>query len=229
MQYVWCEDSASGFRFWQAIFETLHPEICVESKQGHTELRKAVKRISDDGNTYYILMDQAVNNPDVLRELTALNKAVSGKSNVRMIDIHSFEFSLLPFRLLEQWVFAEEDELKEKRQNFLRARELFIDIVQNGGGADKLAELKNLLALSKALNTEQLAAKLLEEITRNTGCETSKKKLGFCFVHSCCEWKERQADDTCGLDKTRLTSAEKRKKLVEFSVLKDAFAKVGLA
>ena len=229
MQYIWCEDSASAFLFWQAIFETLHPEIRVESKHGNVKLRKAAEGISEDGNTYYILMDQAVDNPDVLREVNALNKAVSGKSNVRIIKIHSFEFALLSFQLLEQWIFAEEDELKEKRQNLLRAREIFIDMVLNGGDADKQAELKRLMAPSKELNTEQLAAKLLEKITRNTGFETCKKKLGFCFVHSCCDWKERPADDICGLDEAHLTSAEKRKTLVELSILKDAFVKVGLA
>ena len=148
---------------------------------------------------------------------------------MRIVSIHSFEFVLLSFQLLEQWIFAEEDELKEKRQNFLRARELFIDMELNGGDPGKQAKLKDLMASSKGLNTEQLAAKLLREITRNTGFETNKSKLGFCFAHSCCDWKGRQADDICGLDKTRLTSTEKRRKLVELSVLKDAFVKAGLA
>lgn len=44
-------------------------------------------------------------------------------------------------------------------------------------------------------NIEQLSAKLLFELTRNTGVEISKSRLGLCWLLSCCEWNERQEND----------------------------------
>jgi hypothetical protein len=43
------------------------------------------------------------------------------------------------------------------------------------------------------MNTEQLSAKRLLEITRNTGFETTKGKLGDCFIVDQCEWTKQIA------------------------------------
>ena len=69
-------------------------------------------------------------------------------------------------------------------------------------------------------NSEQLIAHLLEEITRNTGFATNKKTLSRCFVDACCEWQERAEDDICGLDENRISSDEKKKMIVEHSILR---------
>ena len=61
----------------------------------------------------------AYDNPDVLREVNAISRAIEGKNNVKLIKFHSFEFVLLSFDLLDSWVFAEQDELKEKRRPLL--------------------------------------------------------------------------------------------------------------
>ena len=105
---------------------------------------------------------------------------------------------------------------------------LFVDIICNGGDDKKLNLLKEELKISDSLNTEQLSAKLLFEITRNTGFETSKGKFGDCFVVNCCDWTQREEDDICGLDDKRLTADEKIKYIFEYSVLKDSFVKAGL-
>ena len=133
-KFLWCEDSKSGYQFWSALFRKLHPDVTVETKGGNTGLRKAAGKIAADGNVYYIVMDTAVDNPDVLREARRLKAVIDGKDNIRVIKLHSFEFALLSFELLEQWVFAEEDELKEKRQDLLQARAVFLQ--QNAPGAD---------------------------------------------------------------------------------------------
>ena len=222
-QYAWCEDSKSGLEFWKAIFKVINPEIIVETKNNNTNLRKSVDKISDDGNEYYILMDNAIDNPDVLREVKKLKECIAAKHNVYPIKIHSFEFSLLSFKFLEEWVFAEKDELKDKRRNLLDARKTFIDIVLNGRDATLLAKLKADLDFFENKNTEQISAKLLTGITLNTGFETDKKKLGTCFINNCCEWVERQMDDICGLDDERIQADEKVKQIVKNSVLKDVF------
>ena len=99
--YVWCEDSKSGFEFWKVVFKILYKDYTVESKKNNSELCKAVSKIVDDENKYYILMDNAIDNPDVLRETQRLHIALKDKRNVALIKIHSFEFVLLSFRLLE--------------------------------------------------------------------------------------------------------------------------------
>ena len=227
-QYLWCEDSGSGYRFWCALCESLHPEITVESKGNNSRLRKAAEKIQDDGNQYFILMDTSADNPDVLRENRKLQQDTAGKNNVHIIQIHSFEFALLSFRQLEQWVFAETDELRDKRQGLIRAVALFVKFVTDGGTGEELSELKALIPDSSEHNTEQLAGKLLFELTRNTGFETDKGNLGKCFIVSCCDWTERAADDSCGLDHNRISAETKARMIVDHSILKDAFERVGL-
>lgn len=227
--YVWCEDTGSGLAFWKMLFDTFYRDYIVESKKNNTELCKAIARIKpDEDDRYYVLMDNAIDNPDVLRETQRLYHSIKDKSNVSVIRIHSFEFVLLSFQMLEDWVFAREDGLKDARRNLLVFRTEFVDIICNGGDAVRLSAMKEAASYSDKLNTEQISAKLLFEITRNTGFETTKGKLGDCFIVSCCEWKNRMPDDVCGLDDRRLASDDKIKSIFDYSVLKDSFTKAGL-
>ena len=227
--YLWCEDSKSGYQFWQAIFRAILPEMNVETKKSNSGLRKAVDKIQPDENEYYILMDMAMDNPDVLRERKYLDDHAKGKRNIHIIYIHSFEFVLLSFELLEQWVFAEEDALRDQRRELLNARALFVEnVASTAGEAAGLAAFKAAFDGYENKNAEQIAAKLLFGITRNTGFETDKSRLGECFVNSCCEWQARQSTDICGLDDHRINANDKARLLVERSVLKEAFERVGL-
>ena len=227
-KFLWCEDSKSGFQFWSVLFQKLHPDVTVETKGSNTGLRKAAGKIAADENVYYIVMDTAVDNPDVLREARRLKVVIDGKDNIHVIKLHSFEFALLSFELLEQWVFAEEDELKEKRQDLLQARAVFLQQNTSGADAAGLQAFKEAFTEYECKNSEQIAAKLLFEITRNTGFETDKSQVGDCFINTCCEWTGRQSDDLCGLDSHRISAGEKAKQLVNRSVLKEAFEGVGL-
>lgn len=118
--YAWCEDSGSGLTFWKEIFGTMYPDITVETKSNNSRLRLAAEAIESDGNEYYILMDSFIDNQDVLREIDKMKNCIKKKENVHIIDIHSFEFVLLSFKPLIQWVFAEHDELKNKRKDLIR-------------------------------------------------------------------------------------------------------------
>ena len=226
-KYLWCEDSGSGYQFWNALCKSLFPDITVESKRNNSRLRIAVEKIQADENDYYILMDAAADNPDVIREYKRLQNNVSGKPNVHIISIHSFEFVLLSFRFLAQWVFAEQDDLLKKRHALLRASALLVMIVSNGGTANELSELKEIILHVQDINTEQIAAKLLYEITRNTGFETDKGSLGPCFFVDCCDWHGRQPNDLCGLEHNKISAHAKAENLVEYSVLKRALEGVG--
>ncbi len=129
---------------------------------------------------------------------------------------------------LSRGVFAEKDELKEKRKDLLQKRSLFVELLSDICDCEALLTFKEVFKDFSEKNSEQIAAKLLHEITRNTGFETDKAKLGECFVVSCCERANRQSDDICGLDSIRLISGEKAKLLVEHSVLKKVFERSGL-
>ena len=227
-KYVWCEDYKSGFQFWQVLFKALYPDIIVETQNNNSRLNTAVSRINDDGNYYYVIIDSTIDNPDVLREVKRLKKTIEGKTNVKIIEIRSFEFSLLSFEFLEEWVFAEKDELKEKRSDLLEARKIFVDIGNNGGDIDALISFKAVYNFFENKNEEKLASKILYEITKNTGFETDKSKVGPCFIYDCCEWTERQKDDICGLDNKRLSVLEKMRQILEYSALKSSFKEAGL-
>ncbi len=226
--YVWCEDSGSGYAFWNTVFKIMYPEFIVETKNSNTRLNKAIRQISDDNNLYYVIVDTVLDNQDVLRELERLKRSIIGKNNIKVIKIHSFEFSLLSFEFLEKWVFAENDDLKEQRKDKLEAREKLVKLISDGGTADELSLFKSMYQYQSKMNTEKIAAKLLTEITRNTGFETNKKQVGFCFVNSCCEWDDRQENDLCGLDDKRLSVSEKIEQMVNHSILQAAFQEVGL-
>lgn len=226
--YVWCEDSGSGYAFWNTVFKIMYPEFIVETKNSNTRLNKAIRQISDDNNLYYVIVDTVLDNQDVLRELERLKRSIIGKNNIKVIKIHSFEFSLLSFEFLEKWVFAENDDLKEQRKDKLEAREKLVKLISDGGTADELSLFKSVYQYQSKMNTEKIVAKLLTEITRNTGFETNKKQVGFCFVNSSCEWDDRQENDLCGLDDKRLSVSEKIEQMVNHSILQAAFQEVGL-
>lgn len=226
--YVWCEDSGSGFIFWKKVFDVLYDDFIVETKKNNSELCKAVSKIVDDDNNYYILMDYAIDNPNVLRETQRLFSLITNKNNVSVIKIHSFEFVLLSFKFLTEWIFAEHDELKEKRMKLIDFKDKLVNLINNGGDDNAVRSLKESYDFSDTMNLEQLSAKVLFDITRNTGFETSKGKIGECFIVDCCEWTDREDDDICGLNTERITGEAKIKSIFEQSVLKESFTKVGL-
>ena len=225
-KYLWCEDSAAGYEFWYALCKSLYPDVKVESKGNNTRLRKAASNIQNDGNEYYILIDNAADNPDVIREIRKLSHDTSDKNNVQLMQIHSFEFAVLSFQYLDQWVFAQKDDLKEKRQHLIDKSKLFVKLVSDCGYADELLAFSANNDMFKRHTSEKVAAKLLFEITRNTGFETDKGHLGECFIINCCEWDGRQPDDICGLDGNRISAVQKAEQLVEYSALKKIFEEI---
>ena len=170
--YIWTEDTKSGYSFWLNFFNRLVPEAIVQSKKNNSELVKAVSSLlQNDTNKYIIIMDQAFDNPQVIRERKRLMEAIRERNNVYIINIISFEYILLQFDLLTDWVFAEDDELFTKRES--RLCNMLNDSNYAGYKDDEcISEYINSL---KVHNVEQLCAKLLFDITRNTGFEVSKK------------------------------------------------------
>lgn len=146
-----------------------------------------------------------------------------------LFDLICFEYTLLEFDKLIDWIYAQEDEFREKRAGAVDAREKLVQIVNSGEMNYK--EIQEILDYDRNLcdhDIEQLSAKLLFDLTRNTGFEISKGSLGECWRQNCCEWTDRQEDDICGLDQTKLSLKDKMKSVYWGTSLHREFEKVGL-
>lgn len=229
--YLWIEDrkEKSSYLFWQTLMGQLCPEVEVESKKNNSELVKAVKKLEDTENRYIVVFDNSFDNLQVAMEQKMLRKYTETKDNVLLMDIICFEFLLLEFKDLISWIYAPEDEFLIKRKQAINAREKFVDVIK--GGDLNYKDIREIVEYNENLdnyNVEQLSAKILFDLTRNTGFEVSKSNIGDCWIKSCCEWEGRMSDDICGLDIRRLNLKEKMKYIYEGTSLLSQFQKVGL-
>lgn len=229
--FLWIEDrkGKAGYTFWENLMKQLRPDVIVESKKNNSELVKAVKTLQDEENKYIIVFDNSFDNLQVVMEQKRLKKYVNEKKNVFLLDIICFEYILLEFQELIEWIYAPEDEFLQKRARAVEARHKLVEFLQEDNFDYKgIREIVDYDKHIEEHNIEQLSAKLLFDLTRNTGFEVSKGVLGECWIKSCCEWKERQEDDICGLDYNRLSVFEKMKRIYDGSSLRLQFPKVGL-
>lgn len=110
----------------------LCPDLIVESKKNNSELIKAVKALADEDNKYIIVYDNSFDNLQVYKEQKILKNYVEAKSNVWMMDIICFEYILLEFDKLIEWIYAPNDEFLTKRKNAINAREKLVQTIQSG-------------------------------------------------------------------------------------------------
>lgn len=229
--YLWIEDrkDKSSYIFWQTFMGQLCPEIVVESKKNNSELVKAVKALEDNENRYVIIFDNSFDNLQVTMEQKLLRKYAKPKNNVLLMDIICFEYILLEFKDLVEWIYASDDEFLTKRKNAIAAREKLVKTIQNGELNYKdIREIVEYNANVDNYNIEQLSAKILFDLTRNTGFEVSKSNIGECWIKSCCEWGQRMPDDICGLDASRLQLKEKMQNIYKGTSLLMQFQNIGL-
>lgn len=229
--YLWIEDrkNKSGYIFWQTILGQLCPEIVLESKQNNSELVKAVKALEDSENRYIVVFDNSFDNLQVAMEQKMLRKYAGDKENVILMDIICFEYILLEFKELIEWIYAPDDEFLVKRKKAITAREKLVKTIQSGEINYK--DIREIIEYNENVdnyNVEQLSAGILFDLTRNTGFEVSKGSVGECWIKSCCEWEERMPDDICGLDVSRLPVKEKMKRICKGTSLLKQFQNMGL-
>lgn len=229
--YLWIEDriEKASYIFWVTFMREICPEVIVESKMNNHELVKAVKDLTDEENRYIIALDNSFDNVQICMELKILKEAAEKRNNVFLLDLICFEYTLLEFDTLIDWIYALEDEFREKRAGAIIAREKLIQIINSGEMNYKV--IQEILTYDCKLynhNIEQLSAKLLFDLTRNTGFEVSKGNLGDCWKQNCCEWLDRQEDDICGLDYNRLTLNDKMKSIYWGTSLHRKFKNIGL-
>lgn len=229
--YLWIEDrkDKSAYTFWLTLLGQLCPEIVLESKKNNSELVKAVKMLEDTENKYIVVFDNSFDNLQVVMEQKRLRKYASDKSNVVLMDIICFEYILLEFHDLIEWIYAPEDDFFVKRKKAIAARDKLVQTIQSGEVNYKgICEIMEYNGNVDDYNVEQLSARILFDLTRNTGFEVSKGSIGECWMKSCCEWEERRQDDICGLDENRLTIQEKMKRIYKGTSLLQQFQNVGV-
>jgi hypothetical protein len=136
---------------------------------------------------------------------------------------------LLEFKNLISWIYAPNDEFLTKRIKAITAREKLVGMIE----ADEFnyKDIREIIDYNESVdsyNIEQLSARILFDLTRNTGFEVSKGNIGECWVKSCCEWQNRMEDDICGLDNGRLSVNEKMKQIYKGTCLITQLQNVGL-
>ena len=229
--YLWIEDriGKASYKFWTTFMHEVCPKVIVESKMNNRELVKAVKGLTDQKNRYIIALDNSFDNVQIYMEQKNLKEAADKRENVFLLDLICFEYTLLEFNKLIDWIYAPEDEFREKRAGAIVAREKLDQIISSGQINYK--EMQEILDYDGNLcnhNIEQLSSKLLFDLTRNTGFEVSKGNLGECWRQDCCKWSERQEDDICGLDQTKLSLHDKMKNIYSGTSLQRKFENIGL-
>ncbi|MCM1159314.1 MAG: hypothetical protein NC300_11140 [Bacteroidales bacterium] len=229
--FLWIEDrkGKSGYIFWKVLMQYLFPDITVESKTNNSELVKAVKSLPDEKNKYIIVLDNSFDNLQVYQEQKQLNHYAKEKNNVSIMNIICFEYILLEFDKLIDWIYASNDEFLTKRAGAIAARAKLVATICSGEFNYKT--MQEIIKYDDNLdnhNVEQLSAKLLFDLTRNTGFEVSKGNIGECWIKSCCEWSNRQDNDICGLDENRLSVTEKMKHIFNGTSLHSEFSNLGL-
>ena len=201
--FLWIEDrkGKASYIFWGNFMKQLYPDV----------------------------FDNSFDNLQVVMEQKRLKKYANEQKNVCLLDIICFEYILLEFTELIEWIYASEDDFLKKRAGMIEARHKLVETLQDDDFDYKgIREIVDYDKRIEEHNIEQLSAKLLFDLTRNTGFEVSKGTLGERWIKSCCEWGNRQEDDICGLDHNRLAVFDKMKRIYDGSSLKLQFPKVGL-
>lgn len=229
MVYFWTEDrkDKSGYQFWEKFLGVIYPQVVLESKTNSSELVKSVAKI-DSSDTYIVALDHSFDNDQSIREISTLREVIQKKNNVYELNLISFEFVLLSFPLLLDWIYAEKDEFREKRAYLITVREKLLEAVGKQKDYKEIPEIMDWLNKIDEYNIEQITAKLLYELTRNTGFVVDKSNLGVCWKVDCCDYEERKNDDECGLDNSRRSLVEKMHAIMNESLLKKEFKRIGL-
>lgn len=229
--YLWIEDrkGKSSYIFWQTLIGQMCPEIEVESKKNNSELVKAVKTLEDTENRYIVVFDNSFDNLQIAMEQKLLRKYAKAKNNILLMNIICFEYILLEFKDLIEWIYASDDEFLTKRKKAIAAREKLVNTIQKGELNYK--DIREIVEYNENIdnyNVEQLSAKILFDLTRNTGFEVFKGSIGECWIKSCCEWEKRMQDDICGLDADRLNIRAKMERIFKGTSLFVQFQDIGL-
>jgi len=163
-------------------------------------------------------------------EQKMLRQYADKKDNVLVMDIICFEYLLLEFKDLISWIWCTGWWVLNKTKKSNNGEKKILSVWLQLLRID-YKDIKEIIDYNEAVdsyNIEQLSAKILFDLTRNTGFEVSKRSIGACWVNSCCEWQNRMEDDICGLDNRRLSVNEKMKQIYQETCLVTQLQNIGL-
>lgn len=132
--FLWIEDrkGKASYIFWKSLLKQLCPNVHVESKKNNSELVKAVKNLEDMENRYVIVFDNSFDNLQVTMEQKLLKQYADKKENIVLLDIICFEYVLLEFKNLINWIYAPDDDFLKKRAGVIAARSKLVSSIENG-------------------------------------------------------------------------------------------------
>ncbi len=109
--FLWIEDreGKASYLFWNSLLEQLCPDVEVVGKKNNSELVKAVRNLDDTKSRYVIVFDNSFDNLQLAKEKKLLKQCADKKANVVLMDIICFEYILLQFENLIDWIYAPDD------------------------------------------------------------------------------------------------------------------------
>ena len=232
---IWHEDGevSCTTQFWKFIIKNCSGSINIDAigKSGNHRLVSEVKNLVSseigDGEYYIIFHDAAFDNPAVQSEHSKLVKITEQFNNIYVSDLVCFEYLMLKFSKIDEWLKPIEENEKFKR--LLELRERVIYIVENQYRwtedkevleyvLDKVSYIKDDEKRIKKLfniSIEGVVTYLIQDISKLSGGNftVEKKQLGKCWTSRCC-WN---SENECSLlnRKGLMTAQDKAEVLLD--------------
>lgn len=96
MKYIWCEDTGSGFFFWQQINNAFFDgKYIVKCSNGIDDLVKDIASVQNNENQYLVCFDNCTDNHAVASRVSALRKLERTSKNITLVQYICFEQVIL--------------------------------------------------------------------------------------------------------------------------------------
>lgn len=210
MIHIWHEDStnSSTQQFWQFLQSNqtspLLKNADIQGFSSNKNLRDGIKDHIKNHNinatdTYYVFMDCVQDNEVAFRLYKDLLYLTKRYNNIKVMDLLCFEYLMLKFRYLENWVKPTGTSNKNF-EKMLELRKTFIDIVENNKDWTKNKDIVQFIrAYGKAkmkknehldfnhVSEEYISTLILSKLTSwyNDGFCIVKTTLGNCWTCNC--------------------------------------------
>lgn len=210
MIHIWHEDStnSSTQQFWKFLqsnqINPLLKNADIQGFSSNKNLRNHIKECIENHNihkadTYYIFMDCVQDNEVAYRLYNNLLYLTNGYNNIKVMDLLCFEYLMLKFKYLENWIKP----IRTSNKNFekmLELRNIFIDIVETNKDWTKNKYIVQfVMAYGKAkmmkgehldfkhISEEYISTLMLSKLTSwyNADFCIVKTTLGNCWTCNC--------------------------------------------
>ena len=229
--HILIENKTSGYDFWKFICDNLYTNVVVEKMSGVGNIVNKIRNLTDYNTPYVLVLDYAFDNINISDNIEIIVEEIEKRSlrNVTLLKIISFEWILLTFSLLEDWISLQYDCSKLQKELYVRYNLLHIIRYEDSYNYASKTVIKKYLKslnLKHKYSIENLCSHLIKKITQNTDFIVDKKakvskgmeKLGHCWSCDCCV-----NFINCGLG---LNSSKKTLCIFENSCLNEELSKI---